>query len=325
MQEKKRILILGAGISGLATAFFLTKQGYDCQVLEKEKGPGGCIQTEEKEGVFLEKGPRVFQASRSESLLALIHELELSPFLVFSKKKLPRFLFTKGSFKKMPPSFFQLFFSKFYRPLLYALCTEWRVPPLIEDETIWEFGCRRFSRPFTEQFLDPMVLGIYAGDCKKLSVLSFFSVFKERERQFGCITYGFVRSLFSKKKKRGGLFSLQGGMGVLIQKLAQELSEKIFYEQEVISLQKKDGQFFVQTNQREFIAEEVVLALQAPRAACLLQSIAEQAALSLSTIPMQTVTSINVVIQEPLPIKGFGYLVPSKEKEPVLGVLFDSY
>src|SRR3990167_2129962 len=116
MQEKKRILILGAGISGLATAFFLTKQGYDCQVLEKEKGPGGCIQTEEKEGVFLEKGPRVFQASRSESLLALIHELELSPFLVFSKKKLPGFLLKRDPLKRCLQAFFSFFFLNFIDP-----------------------------------------------------------------------------------------------------------------------------------------------------------------------------------------------------------------
>src|SRR5918993_2445905 len=53
-----RVLILGAGIAGLTTAYELGKIGYDCRVLEARARPGGRCFTVRRGTVSEEDGPR---------------------------------------------------------------------------------------------------------------------------------------------------------------------------------------------------------------------------------------------------------------------------
>src|SRR4030042_5019858 len=48
--SKKRILILGAGLAGLSTAWHLQKKGRDCQLFEKESEPGGLCRSKKVNG-----------------------------------------------------------------------------------------------------------------------------------------------------------------------------------------------------------------------------------------------------------------------------------
>ncbi len=60
--KKKHILILGAGISGLSAAWYLSKVApeYQVTILEKQHRAGGWIESSEGQGVLFEKGPRIF-------------------------------------------------------------------------------------------------------------------------------------------------------------------------------------------------------------------------------------------------------------------------
>src|SRR5210317_276506 len=51
------ITILGAGISGLTTAFWLNKQGFEITVLESKKEPGGSMVTRHEDGFLIDYGP----------------------------------------------------------------------------------------------------------------------------------------------------------------------------------------------------------------------------------------------------------------------------
>jgi phytoene dehydrogenase-like protein len=51
-KRNRKILIIGAGIGGLATAAVLSKSGLDVTVLEAQTYPGGCAST------FFHKGYR---------------------------------------------------------------------------------------------------------------------------------------------------------------------------------------------------------------------------------------------------------------------------
>ncbi|MCL4540555.1 MAG: FAD-dependent oxidoreductase, partial [Bacteroidetes bacterium] len=57
-----KIAVIGAGISGLATAHFL-RRGAEVTVFEKGNGPGGTIGTKVVDGYLVENGPN----STSES------------------------------------------------------------------------------------------------------------------------------------------------------------------------------------------------------------------------------------------------------------------
>ncbi|MEK6551911.1 MAG: oleate hydratase, partial [Bacteroidota bacterium] len=57
MNNKKKITILGAGISGLATAHWLHKDGFDVKILEAKSMPGGAMETSFENGFLIDFGP----------------------------------------------------------------------------------------------------------------------------------------------------------------------------------------------------------------------------------------------------------------------------
>ena len=54
----RRILIVGAGMSGLTAAAYLSREGYDVQLVEKNRDVGGLVQSFERDGFVFDAGPR---------------------------------------------------------------------------------------------------------------------------------------------------------------------------------------------------------------------------------------------------------------------------
>ena len=54
---KVETIIIGAGISGLSTAHFLSKKSSDFLVIESEEKVGGIISTKKESGFLCENGP----------------------------------------------------------------------------------------------------------------------------------------------------------------------------------------------------------------------------------------------------------------------------
>ena len=76
-----RVLVVGAGIAGLAAAWDLVRAGADVTVLESERRPGGVIVTERRDGFLIEGGPDGFLAAEPE-LPALAAELGIGTRVV---------------------------------------------------------------------------------------------------------------------------------------------------------------------------------------------------------------------------------------------------
>ena len=82
---KKRITILGAGLSGLLTGYRLKKLGFEIQILEARNRLGGRISTViSDDNTLVEMGATWF-GEQHTNLLALLKELELSYFEQFMK------------------------------------------------------------------------------------------------------------------------------------------------------------------------------------------------------------------------------------------------
>ncbi len=76
-----RVVVVGAGIAGLAAAWDLSRAGADVTVLESERRPGGVIVTERRDGFLVEGGPDGFLASEPD-LPALAAELGIADRVV---------------------------------------------------------------------------------------------------------------------------------------------------------------------------------------------------------------------------------------------------
>ena len=96
---KTKVVIVGAGLSGLACANDLTKNSMtDFLIMETSDGPGGRVRTDECEGFLLDRGFQVFIDSYPEAqelfdypalqlrviLLSSLHTLSLYPLSIFS-------------------------------------------------------------------------------------------------------------------------------------------------------------------------------------------------------------------------------------------------
>ena len=60
---KKKVLIVGAGLGGLATALRLAKTGYDVLLIEKNQQAGGRLNQLKKDGFTFDTGPSFFSMS----------------------------------------------------------------------------------------------------------------------------------------------------------------------------------------------------------------------------------------------------------------------
>lgn len=320
MGQKKRIIILGAGISGLSAAYTIAKKRPECEclILEKEKRAGGYMETGKEKEAIIEKGPHIFKMSRNQEFLQLIEEVGFSPELIRSSKfAKKRYLWICGKMRSMG--------SVIYKFLIKALLLEWSKPKEQKEETIWEFASRRFGKKIAENLFDPMVLGIYGGDSKKLSIDACFPIFKKWEREKGSITRGLISFLLQKKTSSKGLFSFKKGVGSFIEHLEQKIPFPVLYEKEVCAIEKRGEKFYVFSEDEVFEGDEIVLALPAYVTAFLIKPLQEEVAARLLGIPYESITSVNVIIEDDvLKYSGFGYLIPSTEQETILGVIFDS-
>lgn len=310
--KKTRVLILGGGISGLSLAWYLSKnEANEIVLLEKSDRLGGYLETDVSSGYLFEKGPRTFKTSRCPDLLELVAELGLGEELIFSHKEAKsRYLWNKGRLVKAP-SFALL------KEVFVPLLKEWRVKPHLEDESIWDFACRRFNPRVAELLFDPLVLGIHAGDLRNLSMQSCFPGMKKWEAEYGSLT----KALWANrgKKKIAGLFSFKQGVATLVQALEARIRGQIVCNQEILAVNFSEECAEVKTQDSIWKADQVFSAL--PMDVCGKFFIPLQE----KNLKSQDVTVLNLGYPSGvLSKKGFGYLVPTCEKEDVLGVVFDS-
>jgi oxygen-dependent protoporphyrinogen oxidase len=307
---KETIIILGGGISGLTLAYDLAKyqERYQIRLIEKSDHLGGWIDTDTSTGFFFEKGPRVFRGSKSPHLLALTKEIGLHSELIESKKEGQGLnLLIDGKMRKIPILSWEL---------IIGLIKEWRTPPLKDvDESVWDFACRRFNPTLAYHMFDPLVIGIYGGDMRELSARSCFPQFKQWEEEHGSI----LKGMFKRERYKGPvMFGFQRGMKSVIQRLQERTAIPFHLGEEVIAITPKGKGFIVKTSKGVYEADHLFSALPPNVIGKLLIP-------ELAHLKMEGTTIVNLgYSKNVLKKKGFGYLVSSKEKEDVLGVIYNS-
>ncbi|MBS4166267.1 Protoporphyrinogen oxidase [Neochlamydia sp. AcF65] len=338
----KRIVVIGGGISGLALLWYLRKRhgsAASLTLLERSNRLGGWINSYKKEGFLFERGPRSCRTRGSgKATLRLIEELGLQKqVIVADQAARQRFLYLDKHLQKIPSHLFSLLFSPLTRQVAFNLFKEWQIPPgENEDETIHAFFTRRLGSEAAENFLDPLTSGIYGGNIHELSIKSCFPDLFQWERQHGSLTKGaFLHfftnrqspsSLYIKRMCQESLFSFKEGMQTLSNALAQNLHESILHEQEVTELNfQKKGIELGLAQGKTLWADQVYSTLPPASLAALIRPHHLPLANLLSSIANASIAVVGLGYkQKLLTSKGFGYLIPSKEKEEILGMVWDS-
>jgi len=324
---QKKIVILGAGISGLSLGWFLKQKGkHNFIILEKENRAGGYLATDLSSGFLFEKGPRTFRTAQCSSLLQLASSLNLKEKIIpcdeMSKR---RYLWWEGRLLPFPSHPFSFITSPLTRDMLFAFLKERNVLPLEQEETVEEFARRRFNQAVAERLFNPMVLGIYAGDYRKLSITSCFPTFKRWEQDYGSVIKGFWKERKQRPTFPFSLFSFQNGVQTLVDALTEKLHDHLVYNQPISKLEKTEKGLKITTSQDIFFADQVFSSLPAHAMEPLVQEIDAESAKLFNTIRSESITIVHLGYSEDvLERKGFGYLVPSSQDKNILGVVFDS-
>jgi protoporphyrinogen/coproporphyrinogen III oxidase len=312
-------LVIGAGISGLTTAFHLARGGQRVAVLEASPRVGGSLETRTDGPWRFELGPNTVLESH-ESVTRLIREAGLeSEKITASPSARRRYLWKGGQLHALPSSPLG-----FLRTPLFPASAKLRLlrEPWISkgdsEESIAAFVRRRLGQDFLDYAVGPFVSGVYAGDPERLSVRHAVPKIADLEREHGSL----IRGAFANKGAgpRGAMFSFREGM----EQLPRELARQIGDVRTGVACRRiiRSGEGFrAETDSGAVEASRIVLAVPADIAARLLGREA------LAEIPYAPVSMVSTGWRREdvaHPLDGFGFLAPRKEGLRVLGVLFPS-
>jgi oxygen-dependent protoporphyrinogen oxidase len=324
-----RIGIVGAGFSGLATAFYLERMlpGVELAIFEASARPGGALHTEEVQGFLFEAGGNGFLTNKPDCLKLVEDAGAAGLLLPSSDLARKRYIYT-DRLHRMPESA-----SLFARsglmtlPQKLRMLGEFLVPPRLDgaDESLREFGDRRLGPAFTSVFLDAMSAGIYGSTPDRISVKAAFPLIVALEREHG----GLFRGMLAKRKKEAGpggvLTSTKGGIGKLIRHLVTTIPADWHFEEPVLAVERQGGGYRIQTAKGATEVDRVVLSSTSFAAAEMLASLDADLAGRLAAIEYSPIAVVGFGYRSlEQPLDGFGLLTTTASRQPILGVLWDS-
>ena len=342
MTDNRDLLVIGGGISGLASAFFLQQKGFKVTLLEAAARVGGNIQSLEHNGFLLERGPNSWIHNR-HGMARLLDELDLHGECVTANSAAKRrYIAQNGRLVALPDSIGSVLTT----PMLnlrgkLRLLAEPCIGRASREESIAEFITRRLGSQCLDWLVDPFVSGIYAGDPKQLSIQAAMPKLYALETKYGSLMRGGVVRLQQTRRQprdpalTGAMLSFRQGLQQLPESLAQQLGKAIHTNVEVDRINyggKLSWQ--VQSGDRLWQTSRLVLAIPANQVARLIGELDDnqngtikQAQAYLRAVPYPAVASISMAFkrhQISHPLDGFGALIPYREQRRTLGVLFPS-
>ncbi|XP_065510014.1 protoporphyrinogen oxidase isoform X2 [Caloenas nicobarica] len=253
-----------------------------------------------------------------------------------------RFLYVGGVLHKLPSGLGALLrpVPPFSRALLWSGVRDLLAPAgTAPDETIHAFAQRRFGREVADVAVDSLCRGVFAGDCRALSVRSCFPALFEAERRRRSVLLGLAlgsgkergaESRLSRRARaeRWSQWSLRRGIQSLPEALAAFLrlrGVELRCHAPLRRLRRHGGRWQLTLDDGTVTADHVISAIPAAALAEVLPAEAEPLARELRCISAVSVAVVNLQYEGvTLPVTGFGHLVPSSEDTSILGIVYDS-
>jgi oxygen-dependent protoporphyrinogen oxidase len=310
-----RVVIVGGGISGLSTAWYLAKAGIRATLIERENRLGGVIRTDVIEGCIAEGGPDSF-ISAKPAAKELAEELGFGGDLIGSNDyQRATFIWRKGRLVKLPDGMTMMVPGKI-GPMLSTSLLSWpgkiragldlfRRPTGQErDVSVSDFVLHHYGREVLDYIAEPMLAGVYGGDPNQMSALSVVPMFVKWEAKYGSLTRATWKEL---KGSRGPIFTtIRQGLQPMVDEMVRQLKPDVIHGE----VEKIDKGYRIRVNGDWLEADHVVVAC---RTAAVLPNLFPEIPYNSASVTCVGYRKTDV----PRELPGFGFLVPRVERKGI--------
>ena len=352
----KRIVIVGGGITGLATAHALEQSAEPCEVHVVEAAPrlGGNLVTFCHNGFTIDGGPDSWVATKPHAT-ALAKAVGLGDELIGTRPDTRKVYIVWNKKLHAMPEGLVLGIPTEWRPFaeteLFGLDTKLRalLEPIIprkvfagddDDESIGSFVTRRLGADIADRIAGPLLGGIFAGDPDSLSVRACVPQFVEAEAKYGSLILA-MRALRKARKEAAPtgeheastFLSLKRGIGDLVTYLAHRLRDAELSPgsaaTKVARLPQGDprGRWAVETTRGILHADHVALTVPAHASARLVGDFDAELASMLGAVGYVSTATVFLAYRKydiRHPLDAVGFLVPRSENRPIVACTFVS-
>ncbi|MFI2206328.1 protoporphyrinogen oxidase [Streptomyces sp. NPDC020192] len=334
------VVVVGAGIAGLAAAHRLLGRGARVTVLEATDRVGGKLLPGEIAGVRVDLGAESLLARRPEAV-TLAREVGLDGRLQ-PPATATASLWTRGALRPMPkghvmgvPGTAAALSGVLSDEGLARIERDADLPrtEVGDDVAVGEYAAARLGREVVDRLVEPLLGGVYAGDAYRISMRSAVPQLFQAARTHASLTEA-VREIQAKaaaNQQAGPVFmGIEGGVGTLPLAVAESVRARggeILTGASVSELRREaDGGWRVVAAERVLRADAVIVAVPAPVAARLLRAESPEAAAELRAIEYASMALVTLAYRRAdvtLP-EGSGFLVPPVDGRTVKASTFAS-
>ncbi|MGC2164630.1 MAG: protoporphyrinogen oxidase [Gallionella sp.] len=334
--DKLDVLVIGGGISGLASAWWLARSGLSVEVWEANARPGGKISSTQQGGYLTERAASVLLNFRPE----ITELMDGSGLASLKTARLPsaetrRYLLDRGQLQALPMRIGPMFSSPLWslRGKLRLLAEPFILSGGDNDESVSAFITRRLGREMLEKAMEPFVAGTLASDADHASAAAVLPRLKALEQRYGSIFAGVLVNRLLRRRTACGTdaFSFVGGMGTMVDNLANtpgvNLQNSHHAEELVHGKTGWSATASTPQGQRTITARHVIVATPAPAAASLIDALDGELAALLRGIGYASVTVLHAGLARDAvrhPLDGTGFLTPRSESSTLTGNLWMS-
>jgi protoporphyrinogen/coproporphyrinogen III oxidase len=322
------VVVVGAGIAGLAAAYELSCRHRSFVVLERASRAGGVILSEEIDGYTIDGGPDALLVQKPEAI-ALCEAIGLGERLVPTKPPRLAYIQRGGRLHPLPAGSvlgIPTAVGPFARTRLFSWGGKLRMGAELfirprrdeSDESIGAFMTRRFGSEATTYLAEPLLAGIHAGDVNRLSMQALFPRLVAAERTHGSLLRAFRSAAEPRKANPTGAFrSLPGGLSEMVRALVRAIGERNVRTDCAVTAISGRGPFAVRTSGGEVVeSRAVVLTTPAYVTGALTRDRDEELATLSADIPYASSATVALAFRRPdiaHALDGSGFVVPRVE------------
>ena len=329
--KNKRVAIIGAGITGLTTAFYLKKTGIPFSIYEKSDKIGGVMQSK-TDGTFLyETGPNsgvISHAEMADLSDDLKGKCELELANDASEKRL---IWKDGNWEALPSGLISAITTPLFKftDKLRVLGEPFRKKGNNPNEDLASLVKRRLGQSFLDYAIDPFILGIYAGDPAYIIPKFALPKLYNLEQDYGSFIGGAIKKsrkpkTEDDKKANRKIFSTKGGLTRLISALTDEIGRENIHTETIVEV--LDNSFTLKVNGEKEQFSEVVFTGTSKKLSNLMPFLNKDLLAPIESLQYAKVVEASIGFKNwsGRELDAFGGLVPYREDKNILGVLFMS-